>query len=132
MTFGSGPFGIFGAGLASIPTTSDRGTSVSSREIDGQGRLVQVGDATGSFRGMSDTRQRVYILCCSVVEPIKQGPDFESTTRTRIRTALTPLTSGASPVIKVTAIDVERLDNGSKKRVRFVDLLTGQADQVDI
>jgi hypothetical protein len=132
MSYGTGPFGSFGFGLPLAESTASRGTAVSSRAIDEHGRIVQTGDETGSFRGMSDTRQRVYILCCLVEEPIKQGPDFEATMRTRIRTALLPLTQKPSPVIKLLGVDVEQTSNGSKKMVRFQDLLTGQADQVDL
>jgi len=133
MSYGTGPFGSFGAGLPLSASTDDRGTIVSSRSIDMYGRLVQNGDDAGSFAGMNDTRQRVMILCALAgAEPLKQTSDFEATTRARLRTALLPLTASKPPVIKVLEIRVEQFPNGTKKLVRYRDLTDGAAYEAEV
>lgn len=133
MSFGVGPFGVFGAGLPITTTTADRGTIVSSRSIDAQGALVQSGDDAGSFAGMTDTRQRVLILCAlAAKEPIKQTADFDGVVRNSLRTALLPLTAGRAPTIKLLGIDVEQRPNGTKKTVRYRDLTDGEAYEAEV
>lgn len=133
MSFGAGPFGSFGYGLPLSASTSNRGTIVSSRSIDTIGRLVQNGDDAGSFAGMTDTRQRVLVLCALAgAEPLKQTADFEASARARLRKALLPLTAGKSPVIKLLEIRVERFDTGTKKLVRYRDLTDGEAYEAEV
>jgi hypothetical protein len=133
MSYGTGPFGTFGFGLPLSPSVADRGTIVSSRSIDPMGTLKQSGDESGSFAGMTDTRQRVLILCALAGrEPIKQTSDFESVSRARLRKALLPLTSGTSPVIKIIEIRVEQYATGTKKLVRYRDLTDGEAYEAEV
>jgi hypothetical protein len=133
MSYGTGPFGTFGFGLPLSPSVADRGTIVSSRAIDSTGRFVESGDEAGSYAGMTDTRQRVYILCAlAVQEPVKQTADLESTMDKRIRTALRPLTHGAGAVIKLLSVDVTRSPNGTKKLVRYRDLTDGEAYETEV
>lgn len=132
MSYGTGPFGTFGAGLPLSASVTSRGTIVSSRLIDRTGTLVQNGDDAGSFAGMTDTQQRVFILCAFVKEPIKQTGDFETVMKARIRTALAPLTTGPSPVVKVTDIRVEQSPTGTKKLVRYRDLLNGESYEAEV
>ena len=114
-------------------SVADRGTIVSSRSIDMLGRLVQNGDDPGSFAGMTDTRQRVLILCALAgAEPIKQTDNFEASTRARLRTALLPLTASKPPVIKVLEIRVDLYPNGTKKVVRYRDLTDGAAYEAEV
>jgi hypothetical protein len=132
MSFGTGPFGTFGAGLPLSASTDSRGTIVSSRLIDRTGTLVQSGDDAGSFAGMTDTQQRVFILCAYVREPVKQTGDFVSTMKTRIRDALLPLTKKPSPVIKIEDIQVEQSPTGTKKLIRYRDLLNGESYEAEV
>lgn len=133
MSFGTGPFGSFGLGLPISASVADRGSIVSSRSIDMIGRLVQNGDEAGSFAGMTDTRQRVLVLCALAgAEPIKQTANFEAETRQRLRKALLPLTAGKAPVIKLIEIRVESFDTGTKKLVRYRDLTDGEAYEAEV
>jgi len=133
MSFGTGPFGAFGLGLPLSESVVSRGSIVSSRSIDSTGRLVQNGDDAGSFAGMTDTRQRVLILCAlAAAEPIKQTANFESLTRARLRKALLPLTASKPPVIKIIEIRVDLYPNGTKKLVRYRDLTDGEAYEAEV
>lgn len=133
MSYGTGPFGTFGAGLPISASVADRGTVVSSRAIDMQGRLVQSGDDAGSFAGMTDVQQRVLILCALAGrDPIKQTNNLEAAIKTSLRAALAPLCTGTGAVIKLVDVVVERRDNGVTKIVKYVDLTNGESYEAEV
>jgi hypothetical protein len=124
--FGTAPYGIgpFGT-VYTTPSTTDRGTIPESQMVDVNGLYAFKAD--GSFEGANNSSQRVLVLLATrATQPMKIGADFVADNESRIRSALTPLTSGTAPAIDLQAIEVtDDGRSGTKTRVVFADLLDG-------
>lgn len=124
-------FGLQSFGLLSFGTVWPdalsivRGTVPESQYVNSDGKFAFKSD--GSFEGANNSTQRVQVLLATRMrQPMKIGPDFVADNESRVRAALSVLTSGTSPAIELQRVDV--FDDGKRTtttRVVFSDLLDG-------
>lgn len=130
---GFGPFGTTGFGIPIADLEDAVRTSLSSsRKIDAE-TMTYVENDDGGFDPMSDTAQRVLLLIAfEVKEPPILDARYPAIMEARIRKALSPLTSGREPAIKILSISVgtDGRQTG-RKRIVFKDLKSSTTQTVE-
>lgn len=138
----SAGFGAFGLGtplVAPDPVTGQAG----SRWINPATSDYEVDPNTGQLKQMPATRQRVLLALMTlkgsastvprfgVNLPTKMGTTFESECKASVINALSHLTGGEVPTIRLNFITVER-GRSSRARITvdWTDTTTGETDQV--
>lgn len=134
MSYGTGAYGSFGAGLP-IPgaSTDNRPTIVSSRRIDPKKKdYVFEDDGTGNYDGMDDIYQRVILLVAfELKHPKLIGVDYEADMTQRIRKALLPLVREKS--IKIKSIEITKGTSGNYyHHVRFIVLAVNREASITL
>jgi hypothetical protein len=119
MTYVRGPY----SSLTSLPVPPLPEVH-SARKYNYETNLLEIDEATGGFKGMPPTVQRVALLISFEVEDVKFiTPQQNELVRKRMERALLPLTSGRAPLIKIERISVGSDKAGTTFReVRFQDL----------
>jgi len=132
--FGTGPYGLGPFGKAVLPPEEPKPKILhSSREINGVTRRYVL-DSDGNFEGMDDIAQRVLLLVSYADTEFKFITDRDNeTSRQRIEAALSVLTSGKTPAIRIEAIEFTNPSYGLlQKRITYTNLRTNTQQTVEL
>lgn len=106
-------------GIYTAPTGAAQADLSSSRAIDPKRRTYLVDD-DGGFSFYDDVYQRVVMLLDYGFKlPPLKGNDFERQTETSIRRALSPLTSGPTPEIRIKQVVITSSGGNEYVQVEF-------------
>lgn len=142
--FGTSAMGVapFGVGTPAIPPPAPTG-SAGSRFIDPLKRDYSVDAATGQFKQMPGTRQRVMLAVLTELEssgirgfgikpPTRMGTTFEAEMRGAVRTALRQMIE-VEKCLRLDGVIVERGASGrASTTILYKDLITGESAGVRI
>lgn len=115
--------------------------SLMSRYIDPATRDYRVNETTGAFARMPPVRQRAMLAVMTVLgsstgqadwglrRPPKMGSNFEQQLESELRRALYRLTD-TEQVMRIESIQIERDTIRALARIHYMDLTTGQKDDV--
>ena len=128
MPYATGPYSLF----TSLPAPA-RGSLSSSRKIDFAKRDYVIDD-DGGFEAMDDTVQRVVLLVAFAVSNEKFVTEkVKNAEKDRITKALSILTDGSEPVIRLINVSVTDSATGRiQRKVEFHNLKTGTKKTVQL